>query len=60
MTYILVLYIYAGMLARGDSVAIQYIPGFKTVAACKAAGNAAMPLVKDSAKELRFVCLEQP
>jgi hypothetical protein len=60
MTYILVLYIYAGAFARGDSVAIQSIPNFKTLAACKAAGAAALPLVKDTTKELRFVCLEQP
>ena len=57
MSWTLVIYIYAGVLARGDSVAITYIPHFKSEAHCAAAGNVTKPLVKDSAKELRFVCL---
>ncbi|MFJ3048547.1 hypothetical protein ACIPEN_22155 [Herbaspirillum chlorophenolicum] len=58
MSYILVLYIYAGMLAKGDSVTLQVIPGFKTEAECTAAGKASAPLVQGSAKDLRFVCLK--
>ena len=57
--FILVIYIYAGMLAKGDSVAIQPIYGFKTEAQCQEAGRKAEPLVKGSAKEYRFICMEQ-
>lgn len=59
MSYILVLYIYAGAFAKGDSVTLATVPGFKTEAECIAAGQKSAPLVKDSAKDLRFVCLKQ-
>jgi hypothetical protein len=55
--WILVIYIYAGVFAKGDSVTLDNVPGFRSEAHCAAAGNALKPLVKDSAKELRFVCL---
>jgi len=60
MSYILVLYIYAGMMSSGDSVSMIQVPGFVTEQACKDAGNAARPLVSGSAKDIRFVCLKQP
>lgn len=59
MSWTLVIYIYAGMLATGDSVAVTHIPNFKTEASCTAAGKATKPLVNGSAKELRFVCIRQ-
>jgi hypothetical protein len=60
MSWILVLYVYAGAFAKGDSVTLQAIPGFKTQVDCVAAGTAAAPLVANSAKELRYICLRQP
>lgn len=57
MTWVLVLYIYAGMLAKGDSVTLTTVEGFHSKASCETAGKAAEPLVGGSAKELRFVCL---
>jgi hypothetical protein len=59
MSWTLVIYIYAGMLAQGDSVTLMHIPGFKTEQSCTAAGNASKPLVKGSAKDLRFICIRQ-
>ena len=59
MSWTLVIYIYAGMLANGDSVTLTHIPNFKSEAYCAAAGNVTKPLVKGSAKELRFVCIRQ-
>ena len=59
MNWTLILYIYAGVFAKGDSVTLTHIPGFKTEQHCSAAGSAAKPLVKDSAKEIRFVCIRQ-
>lgn len=55
--FYLVLYIYAGVLAKGDSVSMVSIPQ-TSKEACMAAGKAAEDLVKNSAKELRFVCLK--
>lgn len=59
MTWTLVIYIYAGMLAQGDSVALTHIQGFKTEAQCEAAGAGVKPLVKGSTKEVRHVCIKQ-
>lgn len=59
MTFILILYIYAGAFAKGDSVTLAPVPGFKTLADCQAAGAASSSLVAGSAKELRYVCLAQ-
>ena len=53
----LVIYIYAGVLAKGDSVTLNNVSGFRSEAHCAAAGSALKPLVAGSAKELRFVCL---
>ena len=57
MSYVLVLYIYAGMLSKGDSVALQVIEGFTSEESCQVAGIHANELVKGSIKEYRFSCL---
>lgn len=57
MTYVLVLYIYAGMLAKGDSVTMQVIDGFTSEESCHVAGIHGNELVKGSAKDYRFTCL---
>jgi hypothetical protein len=57
MSFVLVLYIYAGMLAKGDSVAMQVIDGFTSKESCDVAGMHANELVKNSTKEYRFTCL---
>jgi hypothetical protein len=57
MTWILVLYIYAGPLAKGDGVSVTAIQ-MPTEAACNDSGRKAALLVKGSAKELRFLCLK--
>ena len=57
--WILVLLVYAGPMATGDSVALQAIPGFKTEASCEEAGKKTPKLVTASKKEARFVCVQQ-
>jgi hypothetical protein len=52
----LVIFIYAGALARGDSVALDHVHGFKSEAHCAAAGSALKPLVSGTAKEIKYVC----
>lgn len=59
MNWILVIYIYAGVLANGDSVAITNIPNFSTKQDCMQAGKDAEGLVTGSAKVYRFVCLKK-
>lgn len=57
MKFLLVIYIFAGSWAKGDSVALQVAP-MPTQQVCEAAGRQAETLVKGSAKEYRFVCLK--
>lgn len=57
MNWILIIYIYAGMLAKGDSVSVTSITGFESQALCAAAGDVGKPLVNGSAKDYRFVCV---
>lgn len=56
MEWVLVIYIYAGMLAQGDSVALTTVP-MESEKACRIAGDAANGLVKGSTKNVRYVCL---
>lgn len=57
MSWVLVLYIYAGAMARGDSVALTNVP-HATQQACQASGKQAELLVSGSMKSVRFICLK--
>lgn len=59
MSYVLVLFLYAGTFSSGDSVALTNIGGFKTEQSCISAGKQAMSLPKGTMKEGKFVCLKQ-
>lgn len=59
MTYILVLFLHAGMLSDKDSMALTTVPGFKTEADCQTAGTASKALGKGTTKDVKFVCLKQ-
>lgn len=59
MSWILVLFVHAGMLSEKDSMALTSVPGFKTEAACQAAGKASDALAKRTTKEVKFVCVKQ-
>jgi len=59
MSYVLVLFLHAGMLSQKDSMALTTVPGFRTEAACLAAGKASEALGQRTTKEVRFVCLKQ-
>jgi len=55
----MVLFLHAGMLSDKDSMALTTVPGFKTEAACLAAGKQSEALAKHTTKQARFVCLKQ-
>lgn len=59
MTWILILYFYAGAMASGDSVTVTNVPGFTTQESCMQAGEATKPLVSGSFKNVRYVCVKQ-
>lgn len=59
MSWILVLFVHAGMMSDKDSMALTNVPGFKTEASCQAAGRAAESLTKSTTKSARWVCVKQ-
>jgi hypothetical protein len=59
MTWVLVLFLHAGMMSDKDSMSVTSVPGFKTEAACLAAGKQSEALGKRTTKEVKFVCLKQ-
>jgi hypothetical protein len=59
MSWILILFVHAGMLSEKDSMALTSVSGFKTEAACQTAGKQSEALTKRTTKEVRFVCVKQ-
>jgi len=57
MEYVLILYIYAGALAQGDSVALTTVPMHDKIT-CETAAKQAESLVARSTKVLRTSCLK--
>ena len=55
--FYLVLYIYAGVMAQGDSVAMVSVPQ-ASLQACQESGEQAKKLVSGSTKTLRFICVK--
>jgi hypothetical protein len=58
-TWILILCVYAGPWANGDSVSVTSVPGFGFEQECQRAGEAAKALTKGTKKETRYVCVPQ-
>ena len=59
MNWILIIFVHGSVLSNADSIAITNVPGFKTEAACMAAGKKSEDLTKGTAKATRFVCVKQ-
>lgn len=59
MSWVLVIFVHAGMLSNADSMALTNVPGFKTEAACQMAALQAVEFGKRTTKEVRTVCLRQ-
>lgn len=57
MIYTLILFVYANMLASGDSVALTTV-AFPNEKACIAAGEQAIKMANGTAKTMRFVCVK--
>jgi len=57
MEYVLIIYIYAGALAKGDSVALTTVP-MQDKVTCETAAKQAESLVHMSTNVLRTSCLK--
>jgi ABC-type proline/glycine betaine transport system permease subunit len=52
------MFIYAGAFAKGDSVALQTVPGYTTEAACISQGTLGKMFVAGTSKEYVFKCIK--
>jgi hypothetical protein len=57
MEWVLVIYVYAGMWAKGDSVALTNVP-VATQELCISAGERLSGLTSGSSKTLRYECIK--
>lgn len=57
--WVLIIYIYAGALASGDSVSLTNVDGFTSQQACQEAGAQGKGLVSTSSKVYKFVCVQK-
>jgi hypothetical protein len=58
-TWVLILFVHAGMFSDNVSMALTNVPGFATEAVCQTAGKQAEALTKRTTKEVKFVCVKQ-
>jgi hypothetical protein len=57
LSWTLIIYIYAGAMAQGDSVTVTATP-MATQELCETAGNALDSLVSGSTKVVRYLCVK--
>jgi|SanBayMetagenome_1026888.scaffolds.fasta_scaffold459341_1 hypothetical protein len=57
LSWTLIIYIYAGAMAQGDSVTVTATP-MATQEICETAGTALDSLVSGSTKVVRYVCVK--
>ena len=57
-TWVLIIYIYAGVWAKGDSVTLTTVTGFTTQDTCEVAAKNVMDLTENSTKITRTKCVE--
>lgn len=58
MSWVLILFIHAGVWSKNDSMTITQVSGFTTLQTCEAAGQKAQGITKDTVKEARYQCVE--
>lgn len=58
MNWVLVIFLHAGILSGKDSMTATTVEGFKSEAACLAAGRHSEVLGKNTTKDVKWVCLE--
>jgi len=54
----LIIFIYAGILADGDSVALTNVSGFDSEQSCMEAGKKSKSLTTGTVKQTNFVCVK--
>lgn len=58
MEYVLIIFMYAGILSKGDSVSMNNVSGFQTKELCEEAGNKAVKEFRNIGfKSGKYVCV---
>lgn len=58
MTYTLIIFIYAGTFAKGDSVILDHVDGFATKQQCETAAAQIKSFVNGTSKDIEMQCIE--
>lgn len=56
--WVLIIFLHAGWMSKGDSMTSQAVTGFTTEQACQHAGAKASNLVNGTKKEAAFACVQ--
>jgi hypothetical protein len=59
MIWTLILFAHAGIWSETDSMALTSVPGFKSQAECRVAGEQAAQLASGTKKVIKFTCVKQ-
>jgi hypothetical protein len=58
-TFTLLIWIYAGVFAKGDSMALDHIDGFQSKVSCEQAANGLKNITNNTVKEIVTACVEK-
>lgn len=58
-TWVLVVFLYAGALASGDSLTVTTVEGFSSEQACRSEGPKLKSLVSGTKKAYSFECIQK-
>jgi len=58
MSWVLVIFLHAGILSGKDSMTVTTVEGFKSHGTCAEAGKQSEILGKSTTKEVKWTCLE--
>ena len=58
MSWVLILFIHAGVWSNSDSMALTQVSGFTTAQTCETAGQNATTIAAGTVKEARYKCVE--
>jgi hypothetical protein len=57
--FVLIIYIFAGVFAKGDSVTVTSVPNFSSESQCIIAAKKVTEFTNGTTKDVRVICVKQ-
>lgn len=57
-TWVLILFVHAGIMSNADSMALTTVSGFSSKQSCESAGQNAQNIASGTVKSARYQCVE--